>query len=181
MAKKGTRIDRKLVGRGNSGQARRPPRQNSRRADIRRGMTRRQFLTRTAAAGMVLAVPSLFESCRNIPISQRPPQPKEQRTLFFNLSHENHAGKTYFLTGGGQRYTLTKVADRPEVLRQARQSNAFLRAVPDSQITHHVENAMFATDTVTLCYVSADINTQAGTWSMSAVQLYIPSCGAAHA
>jgi hypothetical protein len=144
-------------------------------------MTRRQFLTRTAAAGMVLAVPSLFESCRNIPISQRPPQPKEQRTLFFNLSHENHAGKTYFLTGGGQRYTLTKVADRPEVLRQARQSNAFLRAVPDSRITHHVENAMFATDTVTLCYVSADINPQAGTWSMSAVQLYIPSTGAAQA
>ncbi len=129
----------------------------------------------------MLAVPPLFESCRNVPISQRPPQPKERRTLFFNLSHENHVGKTYFLTGGGQRYKLTRVTDRPDVLRQARQSNAFLRAVPDSQITHHVENAVFATDTVTLCYVSADINPQAGTWSMSSVQLYIPSNGATHA
>jgi hypothetical protein len=144
-------------------------------------MTRRQFLTRTAAAGMMLAVPPVFASQRDDPSSHRPPQAKERRTLFFNLSHENYAGKTYFLTGGGQRYTLTKVTDRPDVLRQARQTNAFLRAMPDNQVTHHVENAVFATDTVTLCYVSADINTQAGTWSMSAVQLVIPSSGAAYA
>ncbi|MBS1831181.1 MAG: hypothetical protein JST65_00630 [Acidobacteria bacterium] len=144
-------------------------------------MTRRQFLTRAAAAGMMLAVPPVFASQRDDPTSRRSPRPKEQRTLFFNLSHENHAGKTYFLTGGGQRYALTKVADRPDVLRHARQTNAFLRAVPDSQITHHVENAVFAADTVTLCYVSADINTPAGTWSMSAVQLVIPTSGAAYA
>lgn len=181
MAKSGRRNDKKPARRSDSRRERRPRYRQEWWADSRRNMTRRQFLTRTAAAGMVLAIPPLFESCITAPTSLPPPRPKEQRTLFFNLSHENHAGKTYFLTGGGQRYRLTKVADRPEVLRQARQSNAFLRAVPDSQITHHVENAVFATDTVTLCYVSADLNTQAGTWSMSAVQLYIPSCGAAHA
>lgn len=181
MAKSGRRSGEKPARRGDSRQERDPRYRKEWRADSRRDMTRRQFLTRTAAAGMVLSMPPLFEGCRTAPTSQPPPRPKEQRTLFFNLSHENHAGKTYFLTGGGQRYKLTKVADRPEVLRQARHLNAFLRAVPDSQITHHVENAVFAADTVTLCYVSADLNAQAGTWSMSAVQLYIPSCGAAHA
>jgi hypothetical protein len=144
-------------------------------------MTRRQFLTRTAAAGILLAMPPLFAGARENSTDDQPPQAKERRTLFFNLSHEHHAGKTYFLTGGGQRYTLTKVADQPDVLRHARQTNAFLRAVPDDQITHHVENALFATDSVTLCYVSADLNAQAGTWSMSAVQLYIPPSGATYA
>ena len=181
MAKSRRRSGEKPARRDNRSRKRNLPGRKDWRASTRRGMTRRQFLTRTAAAGMMLAVPPLFEGCRTTPTSQPPPRPKEQRTLFFNLSHENHAGKTYFLTGGGQRYRLTKVTDRPNVLRQARQSNAFLRAVPDNQITHHVEHAVFATDTVTLCYVSADLNTQAGTWSMSAVQLYIPSCGAAHA
>ena len=105
-------------------------------------------------------------------------RPTHQRTLFVNLAHENHAGKTYYLTGGGRRFTLTPTADRPEVLARARQTNAFLRAVPDDQITHLVENATFASDSVTLCYVSSEIDQQAGTWSMSAVQLYIPPDGA---
>jgi hypothetical protein len=106
----------------------------------------------------------------------------KERPLFFNLSHEEgFAGKTYFLTGGGRRYALTKVADQPQVLSRARGTNAFLRAVPDSQITHHVENAVFATDSVTLLYVSSDIDPQAGTWSMSSVQLYIPPRGATFA
>src|SRR5690606_7522471 len=107
-----------------------------------------------------------------------PPPTTHQRTLFVNLAHENHAGKTYYLTGGGRRFELTSTADRPEVLARARQTNGFLRAVPDDQITHHIENAIFASDSVTLCYVSSDMDAPAGTWSMSAVHLYIPPEGA---
>ena len=105
----------------------------------------------------------------------------ERKTLFFNLSHEDFAGKTYYLTGGGRRYALTEVAKSPEVLANARQTNAFLRAVPDTQITHHVENAEFATDSVTLAYVSSELDVEAGTWSMSSVQMNIPQSAAAHA
>jgi hypothetical protein len=64
---------------------------------------------------------------------------KAAYTLFFNLSHEAFAATTYFLVGGGQRYPLTKVSEKPQVLARARQANAFLRAVPDDQITHHNE------------------------------------------
>jgi hypothetical protein len=102
-------------------------------------------------------------------------------TLFFNLSHEAFADTTYFLVGGGRRYALTKVSDEPQVLAQARQTNAFLRAVPDDQITHRSENVVLASDNVTLSYLYADIDPQAGTWSMSGVYLLIPPNGAAAA
>jgi hypothetical protein len=102
-------------------------------------------------------------------------------TLFFNLSHEAFADTTYFLVGGGRRYAVTKVSDEPQVLAQARQGNAFLRAVPDDQITHRSENVVLASDNVTLSYLYADIDPQAGTWSMSGVYLLIPPNGAAAA
>jgi len=109
---------------------------------------------------------------------QTAPHHTKAYTLFFNLSHEAFADKTYFLVGGGQRYALTKVSDEPRVLARARQANAFLRAVPNNQITHHSENVVLAADAVTLSYLYADIDPQAGTWSMSAVYLLIPPGGA---
>lgn len=144
--------------------------------------SRREFLKQGAGVGLVMGLPPLLAACGgdDDPAPAAPPG-KHLRTLFFNLSHEQHAGKTYYLTGGGQRLALTPVAEQPRVLQAARQRNAFLRAVADDQITHHVEDAVFADDSVTLCYVSADIDAQAGTWSMSSVQLYIPSAGAAQA
>ena len=77
--------------------------------------------------------------------------------------------RTYFLTGGGKAYRLTKVSDGPDVLARARRSNSFLRQVPDRQITHHIEGASFTEDKVSLVYLSSDIDGGAGTWSMSAV------------
>ncbi|MEO7338726.1 MAG: hypothetical protein ABIV63_19310, partial [Caldimonas sp.] len=145
-------------------------------------VTRRHFMARGAGIGLAaIGVPPLLSSCGGGDDDDPPARPTHQRTLFVNLAHESHAGKTYYLTGGGRRVTLTPTADRPDVLALARQSNAFLRAVLDDQITHHVENATFASDSVTLCYVSSEIEQQAGTWSMSAVQLYIPPTGAIHA
>ena len=106
---------------------------------------------------------------------------KEVRTLFFNFAHEDFLDKEYFLIGGGKRYWLTKVSDHPQVLAKARETNTFLRGVHDSQITHHLEDAVFATDVVTLSYVGADIDKNAGTWSMSSTNLIIPTSGVAHA
>ena len=148
--------------------------------DATANISRRHFLASGAGVGLAaLGVTPLLASCGGG--DDAPVRPLHQRTLFFNLAHEPHAGKTYDLTGGGRRFTLTPTADRPEALALARQTNAFLRVVADDQITHYVENATFASDSVTLCYVSSEIDTQAGTWSMSAVQLYIPPSGAAFA
>lgn len=145
------------------------------------GLSRRDFLMSGAGAGLAaLGLPPLLASCGDTG-GDGPPPGKHVRTLFFNLSHEPHAGRTYYLTGGGQRSTLTPVAEAPLVLDGARQTNKFLARVPDSEITHHVENAVFASDSVTLCYVSSDIDAQVGTWSMSSTQLYIPPVGARRA
>ncbi|MEJ7687340.1 MAG: hypothetical protein WKG52_10300 [Variovorax sp.] len=148
------------------------------------GVSRRGFLV--SGVGMAsIGLPPLLAGCGgsdqdNTTVQPAPPA-TELRTLFFNLAHEDHAGKTYYLTGGGHRYALTRVSDAPHVLQRERQTNLFLSAVPDDQITHHVENALFAADSVTLAYVGAEIDAQAGTWSMSSVQLLIPTSGAAYA
>ena len=52
---------------------------------------------------------------------------------------------------------------RDITLARARQANAFLRAVPNDQITHYSENVVLATDAVTLSYLYTDIDPQAGT------------------
>ncbi|MES2787571.1 MAG: hypothetical protein V4684_19050 [Pseudomonadota bacterium] len=148
-------------------------------------MTRRNLLLHGAGAGFALGVPPLLLGCGSSDADSAPevsvPLGSYRSTLFFNLAHEQHAGKTYWLTGGGHRQALTPTAEQPHVLREARQGNAFLRAVPDDQITHHVDGAIFVNDTVTLCYVSAEIDAVAGTWSMSSTQLLIPPGAATHA
>lgn len=143
-------------------------------------VSRRHFLASSAGFGLAaIGIAPLQSGC--LGDDDPPARPTHQRTLFFNLSNERHAGKTYYLTGGGRRFTLVPRADQPEVLARERQSNAFLRSVSDDQITHHIEVATFASDSVTLCYVSSEIDPQAGTWSMSSVQMYIPPEGAAFA
>lgn len=145
-------------------------------------MSRREFIMRTAATGLALGTPPLLLACKG-DVDRPAPQPgTEQRTLFFNLAHEGSAAsKGYFLVGGGRRYALTRTVDAPHVLLQARANNAFLRGVADDQITHHVEGAFFADDSVTLCHVGMTIDQEAGTWSMSSIYLHIPDSGAAHA
>ena len=128
---------------------------------------RRDVLVGGAGAALLASAPSLT-GCSSDDEDVKP------GTLFFNLSHEDFAAKTYYLTGGGKRYRLTKVSDAPHVLDRARRKNAFLRQVPDQHVTHHIEGTTFAADTVTLTYVSSDLDTTTGTWSMSAVNFVIP-------
>ena len=144
-------------------------------------LSRRDFLRHTAGAGLALGLSPLLTSCAGNDSNADPLPGKETQTLFFNLSHEDYGNKTYYLTGGGDRYALTRVKERPEVLARARQTNKFLRGVPDDQITHHVEHVVSASDSVTIFYSGPDIDPEAGTWSMSSVFLQIPTSGSAHA
>jgi len=131
----------------------------------RRTFRRREFLAAAASTGALLAAPSFLGGCHHEDV--------EPGTLFFNLSHLD-ASKTYFLTGGGRSYRLTRVGDDPDLLVRARRGNSFLRGVPDQQITHHIAGTSFDTGNVSLVYLSSDIDTGAGTWSMSAVYVQIP-------
>ena len=141
---------------------------------IRRGIRRRDFLVGAASAGAFLSAPALMSGCSH-------DEDVAPGTIFFNLAHEDFHAKTYFLTGGGKTYRLTKVTDKPEVLERARRKNGFLRAVPDSQITHHIEGTAYATNGVSLVYLSSDYDTTEGTWTMSAVYLQLPAPSLTHA
>ncbi len=78
-------------------------------------VSRRHFLASGAGVGLAaLGVGPLLASCGGSD-DDTSARPTHQRTLFVNLAHESHTGKTYYLTGGGRRFTLTPTADRPRV------------------------------------------------------------------
>ena len=144
-------------------------------------LTRRQFMGHFSAAAAALGMPPLLAGCGGSDDDEPAPRPTERRTLFFNFSHLGTQETTHVLVAGGRRHVLTKVSDKPEVLSAARQGNAFLRSVSDEQITHHLEGAVLATDSVTLCYVMTAADTTSGTWQMTSMHFNIPSTAVAHA
>lgn len=151
-----------------------PPRsafegRNALPADI----TRREFLSRVAVAGMAMGLPPLLSSCGGNSASGAAPPATESRLLFFNLSNSRHIATEHHLNIAGQRFRLTPVAEAPDVLRQARQDNGFLRSVAENSITHHVEASLPA-NAVALGYVSCLENPAAGTWAMSSLYMSLP-------
>jgi len=107
-----------------------------------------------------------------------PPLPPNsvQRTYFFDLSKENHKGKTYLFEVSGRSHKLVPMAEKPEVLAQERLNNAFLSAVPDASITHHVEGVVVPQAVISLGVVVSVGD--GGTWSMSSIQMLLPEAAA---
>jgi hypothetical protein len=68
--------------------------------------SRRDFMKTSAGVGAVLALASQTESATPLP-------PTEIRTLFFDLSHEQHEGHNYYLMLGKQRYPLSPLGGGP--------------------------------------------------------------------
>jgi hypothetical protein len=146
--------------------------------DGARGVSRRQFMQRGIGLGASVGLMPFIGGC----VGDDDGDPRPTRTLFFNLSHEAHEGKTYYYHGVGQKLKLTPVKQNPGVLARERQNNRFLAAVGDEHITHHVEGAVMVIDSVALNYVTAD-DTSAGApqgaWTMSGLHFAIPPQSAA--
>lgn len=145
------------------------------------GVTRRHFVGGLGAAGATLGAPALLVACGGGDPGGGTPDAgagRERRTLFFNFAHLGPAPTTHCLYACGRRHVLTRVADQPQVLRQARIGNEFLRAVPDAHITHHVEGVEFPTDVVTLAYLTCNESPDSGTWEMTSMYFNIPSTAA---
>jgi hypothetical protein len=143
-------------------------------------MTRREFLSRAAAAGLALGMPPLLSSCGGDAAPPQAPRAMEQRLLFFNLAHAQQAGAEYHLNIAGQRFRLTPVSEAPHVLQTARQDNTFLRAIPNDAITHHVE-ASLPSDAVALGYISTMEDPVSGTWAIPMTYLCLPESAHANA
>ena len=145
--------------------------------EVPAGMTRRDFLGRTAGSGLALGLPTLLAACGGSDDAAEPQT--ERRTLFFNFAHENYDATEHFLVFRGQHHRLVKVKTAPEVLARERQNNSFLRGVPDGQITHHIENFEVLPGVASLVYVTSNVDPVAGTWEMSSVVQILPTSGAA--
>ena len=106
---------------------------------------------------------------------------KEFRDLFLNLSHQSYAGREYHLVLGKQRHRLRELQSGDRVLARHRQHNQLLSQLPDSQITHVIENVQLATDQVHLSYLISEPDTTSGKWYMSAVFLLAPATALSYA
>ena len=145
---------------------------------------RRRFIGALGAAGASFGTPAMLAGCFGGGGDDAGPGDTpgaEQRTLFFNLRHLGSTPTTHWLYAAGKKHALTRVADRPDVLRRARIGNAFLRAVPDDSITHHAEGVVFSTTSVTLAYLTCNESPETGSWEMTSMHFNIPSSTAAHA
>ena len=98
----------------------------------------------------------------------------ETRNLFFNLSHLRTPASDHHFVIVGRKYRLTRTQDDPQVLATERRTNAFLKAVPDDQITHHAVGVEIPGDIVSMAYVSANENAATGTWEMAGMCANIP-------
>ena len=166
------------------GKLRRRARESARTGDAAGDTTtRRDFLKFAGVAGASLGLPGVAGGAdTSSPNAWSSSDPRglraakggrSVRTLFFNLSHLPGA-TSHSLFMGGRKYVLTRVQDAPQVLVTARRTNAFLRAVPDDQITHHAVGVETSDDIVSLGYLSCNENPATGYWEMSGTALNIP-------
>ncbi len=136
--------------------------------------SRRHFLrsatTSAAALGLLSTAEGAYRRGRH-----------KARTFFFDFSHEAHEGATYEFVLGGTKYRLEAVNPSHPAVLAGRRRNKFLALLPDSAITHVVEQAMASTDSLQAAYVIKDANAATGEWSMSAMYAIPPLSGYAHA
>lgn len=140
--------------------------------------TRRRFLQGGLAAAMLGGMPWLA-GCGGGDDNEDPPArpDPERRTMFFNHSHLDHAGKSMFLRVGEVFHPMTPVAEKPDVLARERRRNSFLAAVPDTAITHVVEDV--AVDATYVMPIAACTRGADGRWTMDGVYLSLPASSAA--
>ena len=138
------------------------------------GLSRRKFLQAGAAGATLGALPWLA-GCGGGSDSPPPRQP-EVRTIFFNHSHLDYAGKQMMLQVGMKRYALRPIAEKADVLARERAHNRFLSAVPDPQITHAVEGVEVDPEYISLgCVYTLTGN---GQWTMASAHIMLPQSAA---
>lgn len=145
------------------------------------GLSRRRFLQAGASTAALGSLPFLAacggssDDDDDEPAPQ-PPRARETRTLFFNHSHLDHAGKAMVLQVGLEHYPLRPIAEVPQVLARERAVNRFLAAVPNDQITHAVEGVALDTEYITpSCVFTVTDN---GRWTMESVHILLPKAAA---
>jgi hypothetical protein len=149
------------------------------RSASRGGLTRRQFLTYSAGAGVAAGIPSDFFNIIGDHKKRHRKRQTEQRTYVFDFSHMDTSAHNLILVAGTNRVRLERVnAFHLAVLRQ---SHPILRAVPKAHLTHIITLDMPA-QAIQLCYVQRIARSATdGSWDMAYLFYHLPISGLMHA
>ncbi len=145
-------------------------------------VTRRRFLrAATAAAAVTPAAPLLLGDSQASGDKEKPVKPRSRKTIFFNFSHErDHKGSEYHVLVGGNRYRLRPLGRHDATVARERGRNNFLRLVPDSALTHVLEDVTEPA-MVQIGYTTKNADPVGGTWSLSTMFTQIPVTGVTYA
>ncbi len=144
------------------------------------GLTRRQFLTYSAGAGVAAGIPSDFFERFVVDRKDRlRRQQTEQRTYLFNFSHMDTSAHDLILVAGTKRVALQQTTARN--LSVLRGRHPILNVVPDEDLTHIVTLDMPA-QAIQLCYIQRIVRSATdGSWDMAHVFYHLPTSALMHA
>ncbi len=144
-------------------------------------LTRREFLRTTAGAGLVTGASQFLPGCF-MPWPNPDTEPRERRTLHFDLSHvETNAEFTLQIPrsrSNHMRLTRHTAATRACY----RRDNPILRQMPDERLTHYAEDVDLPAEAIQHWWVSTPVTV--GQDSVNAVvstHIHIPSSAWRHA
>ncbi len=147
------------------------------------GISRRNFLTYAAGAGILAGLPENPLAGENRHRKKyhghKRNRDMELRTYVFNLSHMDTSFHNLTLVAGTQRVQLESVT--PRHLQRLRRLHPILRVVPDLHMTHIITLRMPA-DAVQLCYIQRTSRFDTGTsWDMALMFHHLPTSALHHA
>ena len=135
------------------------------------GITRREFVQYTAAAGAILSVPGLLSGCSHSDSDSTSGIKTETRNYYFDLANADPS-HDYLLKVGAHFMPFTKMDAAARMV--ARKRNSFLTLVPDENLTHHLK-ASLPSDAITLCWiVGKDPSAKDGAWHMPMMFYHAP-------
>ncbi|HEV7428001.1 MAG TPA: hypothetical protein VGQ46_16715 [Thermoanaerobaculia bacterium] len=106
-------------------------------------------------------------------------RPTELHTLHFDLSHVAEANQEYTFHVCLREHRIAQ--HTPETLLHARKTHPFLRAVPESNITHYI-HVKLPSDAVALTWVTAPITVDGeAAQHMVMMSIHVPRAGHANA
>ncbi len=163
----------------------------ARRRVRRRGLSRREFLVGTTAAGVAAGMPAWLLGCGDDdkrPAAATPtatatttatatatpvPRPREARTLHFDFSFAAVTDPVLVaLTGASDRAPLLVHTAESRALH--RETNPLLRAVPDERLTHYLGEVDLPSDSFQLLWVTGT-HGASGDPALLALFVHIPA------
>ena len=153
--------------------------------DGRRGLSRREFLAGTTAAGVALGMPSLIAGCGSgdcdpgapptptaIPMPTPGERPREARTLHFDFSFaelENLRLAALHSASHG----VALAAHDDETRARFRDQNPALRNVADDRLTHYVEAVDLPSDALQHLWFTGTVR-RTGETALAGLSIHVP-------